>query len=708
MAVFTYKAIDLEGPAFRLIRLKKGHCDPIECQLFDAWLNLQGNAVDYAALSYAWGGREKPYDIMVNGGRMAVTKNLYLALRHLRYERQDRVLWIDAICIDQANDEERGHQVRQMASIYGIAERVIIWLGEATLNTDLAMHLMKQIEDESIKLTCNSWGASDKRWMSICSAVRTESSSTLMARQREGVESLLGRPWFKRVWVLQEAANARAAEVVCGTKSISARIFALTPHLVGIMPDPHCQAVLDIMPGPSRKSSWWIQARNLQMLLIKFGQSEASDPRDIIYALLSMASDVHDTSFLQPDYGKTMQEVIHDTILFLLGAERSSHPMDCLPDWTLQELLENLQSLSNTILSWAITEEFEVVVELILKIGHVDINSQNNQGRTLLWQAAEKGFEAIIAQLVKRGDVHTNTKDLRGRTVLSWAAENGNKTLVDLLVERDDIDADSNDKDGQTPLSWAARNGHEAVVELLVERDDVDVNSKDTGGQTPLSWAARNGHEAVVELLMERNDVDMDSKDTGGQTPLSWAARNGHEAVVELLMERNDVDMDSKDKGGQTPLSWAAWNGEEVVLKLLVERDDIDADSKDKNGQTPLSWAARNGHEAVVELLVERDDVDVNSKDRVWGQTPLSWAAEQGRQAVIELLIDQDNVDINLKDNEGRTPLSWAAANGHSAAVKLLVERHDVDINLKDNEGQTPLSWAAANGHRKVVKQLRN
>src|ERR1700722_19778739 len=72
----------------------------------------------------------------------------------------------------------------------------------------------------------------------------------------EGLESLLRRNWFKRVWVIQETANARVAEIVCGGKSVSASIFALMPSLLEITPDPHCQPILDIMPGTLRNSSW--------------------------------------------------------------------------------------------------------------------------------------------------------------------------------------------------------------------------------------------------------------------------------------------------------------------------------------------------------------------------------------------------------------------------------------------------------------------
>jgi hypothetical protein len=79
---------------------------------------------------------------MINGSKMTVTKNAYLALRDLRYQEKDRILWIDALCIDQNDDKERGEQVQQMGSIYSKAERVIIWLGEATYDTDYVMHYM--------------------------------------------------------------------------------------------------------------------------------------------------------------------------------------------------------------------------------------------------------------------------------------------------------------------------------------------------------------------------------------------------------------------------------------------------------------------------------------------------------------------------------------------------------------------------------------
>jgi hypothetical protein len=91
--------------------------------------------------------------------------------------------------------------------------------------------------------------------------------------------------------VLQEVANARVAMVVCGSKSISTRTFALVPSLLELQVDHHCQAVLDIMPAPSRKESCWSQKRDLHTLLVKFRGSKGTDPRDMVYVMLGMSSD---------------------------------------------------------------------------------------------------------------------------------------------------------------------------------------------------------------------------------------------------------------------------------------------------------------------------------------------------------------------------------------------------------------------------------
>lgn len=111
--------LNLGRPAIRLLSLNRGsNDDKIRCSLFQAELQERDNAISYEALSYTWGSPDLTESIIVDGYYLNVTSHLYVALQHLRHQDEDRILWIDAICIDQGNVKERGHQVEQMSKIY--------------------------------------------------------------------------------------------------------------------------------------------------------------------------------------------------------------------------------------------------------------------------------------------------------------------------------------------------------------------------------------------------------------------------------------------------------------------------------------------------------------------------------------------------------------------------------------------------------------
>ncbi|KAI8225327.1 Heterokaryon incompatibility protein 6, OR allele [Colletotrichum sp. SAR 10_96] len=99
----------------------------------------------YEALSYAWGSTDQSETITANGQILHVTKNLYSALEHLR-QKENRILWIDAICIDQTNLQERGHQVGQMSDIYRQADQVLVWLGPSTYETKVLMESLGKLQ----------------------------------------------------------------------------------------------------------------------------------------------------------------------------------------------------------------------------------------------------------------------------------------------------------------------------------------------------------------------------------------------------------------------------------------------------------------------------------------------------------------------------------------------------------------------------------
>jgi hypothetical protein len=126
---FIYQSLDTDKHDIRLIRLFPESSTEwqttIECELFH--INVD-ELPPYETLSYVWGEGVKPYQIRVNGRALGITSNLFEALLHLRAS-EPRIMWVDAICIDQTNTSERNHQVALMRDIYTQAVRVNIWLG---------------------------------------------------------------------------------------------------------------------------------------------------------------------------------------------------------------------------------------------------------------------------------------------------------------------------------------------------------------------------------------------------------------------------------------------------------------------------------------------------------------------------------------------------------------------------------------------------
>lgn len=176
---YTYSPLP-EGSIRLLILLPhRDITSPLRCNLIDYPLqDLAGsNHHLYDALSYAWGSPERNQSISIDNINLPITSNLHAALLQLRNCFFERIVWADAICINQQDIQERNNQVRHMAMIYAMTSRVIVWLGEAEDSSDKAL--------EEIHKSANGQ--------------RTTTGPTI----RNAVLKLLLRPWFKRVWVIQ-------------------------------------------------------------------------------------------------------------------------------------------------------------------------------------------------------------------------------------------------------------------------------------------------------------------------------------------------------------------------------------------------------------------------------------------------------------------------------------------------------------------------
>ena len=182
MSHTLYSSLPLEPGSIRLLRLMpdKDETALIQCQLFNyspqesgEWTHL------YEALSYVWGDPDKTLPILINEHCFNITVNLYAALLRLRNRSFERIIWVDAVCINQGCKQEKERQIQSMAKICGQANRVIIWLGETADNSDRAL--------EEIRV-----------------APGMKSTNSLNG---DAIPALLQRPWFRRIWVRQQTLD---------------------------------------------------------------------------------------------------------------------------------------------------------------------------------------------------------------------------------------------------------------------------------------------------------------------------------------------------------------------------------------------------------------------------------------------------------------------------------------------------------------------
>lgn len=204
---------------------------PIQCEIIV--LELQGPEakVPYEALSYVWGSPTGTIPIRCQGQELLVTPNCHDALRHLRLRFSRRILWIDAICIDQGDDDhairERNAQVQMMGDIYESASRVLIWLGLAHSSTSKVFRLLR------VAGLTASYQESYKLAQVLAKPVLESLSNRLQANGKkskkyiDGLQVLLENKWFLRVWTMQEAVFARKCVLICGGNQLDWDLFHL-------------------------------------------------------------------------------------------------------------------------------------------------------------------------------------------------------------------------------------------------------------------------------------------------------------------------------------------------------------------------------------------------------------------------------------------------------------------------------------------------
>ncbi|USP78129.1 hypothetical protein yc1106_05403 [Curvularia clavata] len=303
-----------EGEARILVLSPGSGSDEIKCEL------KIDESLPYDALSYQWGGQEDNKLILLQNVHFAVTKNLAEALRYLRCPRSERLLWVDAICINQYDKEEKEVQVQSMHLIYEKANKVIAWLGPPSDAINWAFDSMDMVPSElqvGVPVTVVIRGYGEE-------ALDDETSD-----DDNPFGELMACTYWSRAWIVQEIMCAKSLFIQCGHR--------VQPYdrLENAFP-PGQSASAEVIPANSEMGRTCYQGedevkivrRGFQMLSSKqyldyFLDRECGLRHDNIYAFLYLLR--NDVKQRRPNYQCDIRELVFKTFLKIIESTQSLH-----------------------------------------------------------------------------------------------------------------------------------------------------------------------------------------------------------------------------------------------------------------------------------------------------------------------------------------------------------------------------------------------
>ena len=287
---YTYVPLQDANQNIRLVVLEPGTTwDPLECSLIE--VSFKQKPI-YEALSYMWGDQSVKTLISVTSkigpstkrGTLEIGDNLWSAIYSLRDPKTPKTFWIDVICINQSDLQEKSYQVPLMTIIYSRAKEVVIWLGPQRLpNTVLELVDSNKIQsDDMLSLIMN-----DSRW----------------------IKRLLYSEYWRRVWIVQEVSMATTVRLQIGdTRMRWNDLIALARTYQNINPTNILAPIFSLERLRFKRYSGETYA--LKTLVRMFRENACSVVRDKIYAFVGMAADRIDVTF-NIDYQESIVDVYH-------------------------------------------------------------------------------------------------------------------------------------------------------------------------------------------------------------------------------------------------------------------------------------------------------------------------------------------------------------------------------------------------------------
>jgi hypothetical protein len=411
--------------AIRLLQLRPGRKgSPINCELEAHSLDSK---LDFVALSYTWGDSQKRHKICCNGYEITVATNLDEALQQLRSPTKAITLWIDAICIDQTNTEERESQVQLMGEIYSEASQVYVWLGREDESSARGFALIQTI------CTVSKLYQGDR--MSYANLIEAGIPSA-EHDDWKALESLFWREWWTRMWIIQEICVSRKGVFICGSACMDARDLF---EAIDFIEHSAIETTTGIDTGSAihlanlRQAYMDNNRSGLLHLLIETRPFQASDYRDKIYALLGLCSP-SDAQATNPSYKKLYQEIYRSMSVYCLKqGSLDVLTAVCDPYW------RDISFTPSWVPDWSMGSR---ATEFLRPSNPISASASNNcssdvrfsnDGITLLAQGA---LIDAVAQTHKPYLFHSmQERHIRGGELLSvlpdaWIEDRGGETLM--------------------------------------------------------------------------------------------------------------------------------------------------------------------------------------------------------------------------------------------------------------------------------------
>ncbi|KAH0561998.1 hypothetical protein GP486_003299 [Trichoglossum hirsutum] len=351
MQRFIYPPLE-SARHIRLLRIFPGKTDDdVHGMIFQETLAA---APRYDAVSYVWENDVKNCIIHTSEGFLPVTTSLYSAVKRIRFEENSTVIWADSICINQDDNQEKAIQIRLMRDIFERALHVLAYLGEAADDSHLVPELMNAIANADLDSDPDKLRQGDFTGLGL----PAESDPAWAAGR-----AFFRRPWWQRVWIVQEIVVASEVVVICGPWTVGWDLI-----LCGVYKarEHHIMALQWSKNEPSSEvtSAGFTAAWRLIVSRIKFqggtrlpllvllgfhGFTKATKARDHLFALLGLAKDADDAT-LDPDYEGSLESVVTRYARFFILRDKSLRPLyeagtcdphsrfpSWVPDWTIDK-----------------------------------------------------------------------------------------------------------------------------------------------------------------------------------------------------------------------------------------------------------------------------------------------------------------------------------------------------------------------------------